>query len=61
MHYTTIMNNFFWHFKYKDTAGQERFMAFAPSWLRNAEVIILVYDITSRESFTELRLVVVFY
>ncbi|KAI7904474.1 P-loop containing nucleoside triphosphate hydrolase protein [Cokeromyces recurvatus] len=37
-----------------DTAGQERFRAMAPMYYRGASAAILVYDITSEESFTEL-------
>lgn len=38
-----------------DTAGQERFRAMAPIYYRNAHVCILVYDITSRESFLDVK------
>lgn len=34
-----------------DTAGQERFRGLSPSYLRNAEAVLLLYDITSSESF----------
>ena len=37
-----------------DTAGHERFRSFAPSWLRNAHVVLLVYDITDLDTFSEL-------
>ncbi|KAI8077355.1 ras-related protein rab-21-like protein [Gilbertella persicaria] len=37
-----------------DTAGQERFRSMAPMYYRGASAAILVYDITSEESFTEL-------
>ncbi|KAI9264560.1 ras-like GTP-binding protein RYL2 [Helicostylum pulchrum] len=37
-----------------DTAGQERFRAMAPMYYRGASAAILVYDITSEESFTEM-------
>jgi Ras-related protein Rab-6A len=37
-----------------DTAGQEKFHALIPSYLREANVAILAYDITSRESFDSL-------
>ncbi|KAI6659150.1 Ras-related protein Rab-26 isoform X2 [Oopsacas minuta] len=35
-----------------DTAGQERFKSFASCWLRNAHVVLLVYDMTDEASFT---------
>ena len=34
-----------------DTAGQERFRSLIPSYIRDASVAIVVYDITNRESF----------
>jgi small GTP-binding protein len=34
-----------------DTAGQERYRALAPMYYRSAEVAILVYDVTSTDSF----------
>mmetsp|Transcript_4676 Transcript_4676/g.6916 ORF Transcript_4676/g.6916 Transcript_4676/m.6916 type:complete len:219 (+) Transcript_4676:118-774(+) len=34
-----------------DTAGQERFRSIIPSYIRNASVAIVVYDITDRKSF----------
>ncbi|KAG2206978.1 hypothetical protein INT47_008447, partial [Mucor saturninus] len=37
-----------------DTAGQERFRAMAPMYYRGASAAILVYDITSEESFKEM-------
>mmetsp|Transcript_25707 Transcript_25707/g.56691 ORF Transcript_25707/g.56691 Transcript_25707/m.56691 type:complete len:224 (+) Transcript_25707:96-767(+) len=35
-----------------DTAGQERFRALIPGYLRDASACIIVYDITSRSSFS---------
>lgn len=37
-----------------DTAGQERFRTLTSSYYRGAQGIILVYDVTRRESFTNL-------
>ncbi|XP_065857123.1 ras-related protein RABC2a-like [Euphorbia lathyris] len=37
-----------------DTAGQERFRTLTSSYYRNAQGIILVYDVTQRDSFTNL-------
>ncbi|KAL0488625.1 Ras-related protein Rab [Acrasis kona] len=34
-----------------DTAGQERFRSLIPSYIRDSHVAIIVYDITSRQSF----------
>ena len=38
-----------------DTAGQEKYRALAKMYYKNARVVILVYDITESESFTELK------
>ena len=38
-----------------DTAGQERFKSITANYLRNAEGVILVYDLTSTESFESLK------
>ena len=38
-----------------DTAGQERFRSLIPSYLKNADCIIIVYDITNKESFNSLN------
>ncbi|CAE8591814.1 unnamed protein product [Polarella glacialis] len=38
-----------------DTAGQERFRALIPGYLRDSSACILVYDITSRQSFESIR------
>ena len=38
-----------------DTAGQERFKALTPTYLRGAEGIVLVYDVTNLESFESLK------
>ena len=37
-----------------DTAGQERFRTMANAYYRNSHGIIVVYDVTDRESFTNL-------
>ena len=41
-------------FKFKDTAGQERFRTLTPSYYRNAQGAILVYDVASRQTFSRL-------
>ena len=38
-----------------DTAGQERFRSLIPSYLKNADFIIIVFDITNKESFLSLN------
>lgn len=38
-----------------DTAGQERFRTLTPSYYRGAQGIILVYDVTSKETFNKLE------
>ena len=38
-----------------DTAGQERFKALTPNYFKNAEGVILVYDVTNSESFENLK------
>ena len=38
-----------------DTAGQERFRTLTSSYYRGAQGVILVYDVTSRESFDNLQ------
>ncbi len=37
-----------------DTAGQERFRTITASYYRGAQGVVLVYDVTSRESFESL-------
>lgn len=37
-----------------DTAGQERFHSLIPSYIKNCQVAILVYDVTNRASFEHL-------
>jgi small GTP-binding protein len=37
--------------KFYDTSGQERFHCLAPNFIKRADGIILMYDITNRESF----------
>ena len=38
-----------------DTAGQERFRSLIPSYLKNADCIIIIYDVTNKESFYSLN------
>lgn len=39
-----------------DTAGQERFRTIIASYYRGADIIILTYDITNRESFKNIKI-----
>lgn len=36
-----------------DTAGQERFRTLIPSYIRDSNVAVVVYDITKRQSFLD--------
>lgn len=38
-----------------DTAGQERFRTITTSYYRNSQGVLLVYDITDRNSFVSIR------
>lgn len=38
-----------------DTAGQERFRTLTPSYYRGGQGVIVVYDVTNRESFTKVE------
>lgn len=38
-----------------DTAGQEKFRSLAKIFYKDAKIIVLVYDITSKKNFTELK------
>jgi Ras-related protein Rab-6A len=38
-----------------DTAGQERFHGLIPSYIRNSTVALLIYDITNRATFDDLK------
>jgi len=38
-----------------DTAGQERFKSLIPSYLKNANCILIVYDVTDKSSFSSLN------
>jgi small GTP-binding protein len=38
-----------------DTAGQERFRSMAPIYYRGAHVCVLVYDVSDRSSFDDVR------
>ena len=42
-------------FQIWDTAGQERFRALNKLYYKNAKIIILVYDITKKVTFTDIK------
>ena len=42
------------HLLLYDTAGQEKFRSLIPIYTRDANIILLVYDITNRDSFNHL-------
>ena len=50
-----VFNNETIHIKLWDTAGQERFKSLTQNYFRNAEGVLLVYDVTKTESFDNLR------
>ena len=39
----------------RDTAGQERYASLAPLYYRGASAAIIVYDVTSQESFLKAK------
>lgn len=38
-----------------DTAGQERFRSLIPSYINDSQVVVVCYDITSRQSFDNVK------
>ena len=42
-------------YKIWDTAGQERYRGLAKIFYKNADIVILVYDITRRKTFDEMK------
>lgn len=42
-------------FKVWDTGGQERFNGLVSSYLKTADGIVFVFDLTNRASYTDLR------
>ena len=50
-----IINNMNVLVKLWDTAGQERFKSLTPNFFKNAEGVMLTYDITNTESFENLK------
>ena len=50
-----IINNMNVLVRLWDTAGQERFKSLTPNYFKNAEGVIITYDITSSQSFENLK------
>ena len=53
--YQKNVNDKIIEFNLWDTAGQERYRCIVPIYLHNSKIIILVYDITNRDSFLDLE------
>lgn len=49
------IRNFHLRLQLWDTAGQERFRSLIPSYLKDASVAFIVFDLTSRRSFESVR------
>lgn len=49
------VNDYVINFQIWDTAGQERYMALVPMYLRGAQVALIIYDVTDKESFHNLE------
>ena len=50
-----MINNKTIQIKLWDTAGQERFKALTQNYFRNAEGVLLAFDVTNEESFNNLK------
>ena len=50
-----IINDKNINIKLWDTAGQERYKALTPSYLRGADGVVLVFDVTNSETFDNLK------
>ena len=48
-------NNREYKFQIWDTAGQERFRSLVPMYVKNSQIILLVFDITSRDSYEKIQ------
>lgn len=49
------INDYVINFQIWDTAGQERYMALVPMYLRGAQVALIVYDVTEKDSFRSIE------
>ena len=52
---TRTFENQLLKFKLWDTAGQEKFRSLTPMYVRGAQIVLLVYDLTNRNSFEMLN------
>ena len=50
-----IINNIKIRTKIWDTAGQERYKSFTQSFLRNAQGVMIVFDVSNRDTFDNLK------
>ncbi|XP_061185445.1 ras-related protein Rab-31-like [Saccostrea echinata] len=53
--YKLTLNNYRMKLQVWDTAGQERFRSMAPMYYRKANAAMLIYDITSEDSFYDIK------
>ena len=53
---TIKIKNKEYNLAFYDTAGQEKFRSLIPMYIRDAKIILLVYDITKKESFDNLNI-----
>lgn len=51
---SVIVDDKICHVEIVDTAGQEEFQSMLDGWIRGADGVILVYDVSSRQTFEEL-------
>jgi len=49
-----VINNKNIRLNFYDTAGQEKFKSLIPMYIRDANVIIIVYDISNEESYNNI-------
>merc|ERR1712023_119692 len=52
---TVALNDTTVKFEIWDTAGQEKYHSLAPMYYRDAQVAVLIYDVTKKESYESLK------
>jgi len=52
---TMYQDNYTVRLQLWDTAGQERFRSLIPSYIRDSQVAVLVFDLTKRDSFDQIN------